>query len=180
MALQHTTLGFKMLSSTFMAAILSYICMQRDWALLFIPILLAVAILFPAQHYLKRKWLPSIIFHLALSYSAFGTGAALLWFDLGFIMSLTGFSIMSVFTGMLIFLGNSRIITYQKVNLKKILLATVCFAIIPFVANEIASISKQFNVFWIFLLMWQVLLGWLIGSSVAISTQKIDQDENRI
>lgn len=180
MALQYTRLGFKLVGTTVVSAFLSYICMQRDWALVFIPILLAVAILLPAQQYLNKAWLPSIGLHLALSYSAFGSGAALLWIDLGFIMSLTGFSIMSVFTGMLIFIGNSWIITYHKINIVKILVAILGFAIIPFIANEIASFSKLFNVFWIFLFMWQVFLGWLIGSSIATSSQKIVQDENRI
>lgn len=170
MASQHTALGLKMVGTTFVSALLAYVCMQRDWALLLIPILLATAILVPAQHLLKRSRVTSVGLHLALSYAAFGTGAALLWIDLGFIMSLTGFSIMSVFTGMLIFLGNRWIITYNKINFIKILLGIIGFAIIPYVANEIASYSKLFNVFWIFLCMWQVLLGWLIGSSGATAT----------
>lgn len=176
MTSQRNTLGLKMVGTTLVSALLAYICMQRDWALVFIPILLAIAILLPAQHNLRRKLWISIGLHLAVSYFAFGTGAALLWIDLGFIMSLTGFSIMSVFTGMLIYLCNGFIINYKQFQLSKIVLGIIGFAIIPFIANEIASLSKFFNVFWIFLFFWQVLLGGLIGTSINISTKKIERE----
>jgi len=157
MKLRSSSIIFKSVIAGIIASMLSYICMQRDWALSIIPIVMASAMYICFGDQRKYSIAISMLIHLALSYMFFGIGFLMLWIDLGFIMSMPGFSLMSVITGCGILLGNSFVFKYHRCY-PYVLIGIMVFACLPWIANQIMIIDRNFNVFWIFLLLWQITL----------------------
>lgn len=157
MKLRSRPIIFKSLIAGIIASMFSYICMQRDWALSIIPLVMASAIYLCFGEQRKYPFGVAMLIHLALSYIFFGIGFLMLWIDLGFVMSMPGFSLMSAITGCGILLGNSIVFKYQRCY-QYVLLGIIVFASLPWIANQIMLINRNFNVFWIFLLLWQITL----------------------
>jgi hypothetical protein len=165
----------------FDAGILSAIISFKDYLLLAIPLLFAIAIWIPL--FKKNRYKQRIIGFSILLLSLFTTLGGIVYMvfaDFEFTMSTFGFKLLCISSGLLVFIWNMLVFSYRKPLLHAGLLI-LCMFITPYIADFLIQINsiKTITTFpYLIMIFWQTFLGLIMGSAVIPSKVIINNKEN--